>query len=64
MQAVRLLHRVHRKSKLLVKQALKKFDPASGRNAWKVTFRKASGRRSSCSAYVWRGSGRLDQSCR
>jgi hypothetical protein len=63
MQAVRLLHRVHRRTALLVKQAVKNFDPASGRNAWKVTFRKPSGRASSCSAYVWRGSGRLDNRC-
>jgi len=63
-QAVRLLHSVHRKSTLLVKQAFKKFDPASGRNAWKVTFRKASGQPSSCSVYVWHGSGRLDPNCR
>jgi hypothetical protein len=63
-QAVRLLHSAHRKSTLLVKLAAKKFDPASGRNAWKVTFRKAAGQQSSCSVYVWRGSGRLDPSCR
>jgi hypothetical protein len=62
-QAVRLLHRVYRKSTLLVKQASKRFDPVSGRNAWKVTFRKASGRQSSCSVYVWHGSGRLDPHC-
>jgi len=62
-QAVRLLHRVHRKTTLLVKQAAKKFDPTSGRNAWKVTFRRPTGRATSCSAYVWRGNGRLDNRC-
>jgi hypothetical protein len=61
---VRLLHSVHPKSTLLVKQASKKFDPFSGRNAWKVTFGKASGQQSTCSVYVWRGSGRVDPRCR
>lgn len=66
-QAVRLLHRLDSKTSLLIANAGKGFDPVSGRSAWQVAFRARGGvgsRDAGCSAYAWRGGGRLLGKCR